>query len=114
MKFDHQRSHSPELEFGILCTSQLLLFFHSLIFTTGSHRSPHNSANRSFLSCYWIFTITIVATFSGNFMAYMTATKLRLPIKNLHELATKSDYQAAIPGGGATQQIFQVHLVHIS
>ena len=42
-------------------------------------------------------------------MAYMTVTKLRLPIKDLHELAAKSGYQAAIPGGGATQLIFQVH-----
>ena len=47
-------------------------------------------------------------------MAYMTVTKLRLPINNLHELAGKSDYQAAIHGGGATQLIFQVHHKYIS
>ena len=47
-------------------------------------------------------------------MAYMTVTKLRLPIKDLHELAAKSGYQAAIPGGGATQLIFQVYYKCIS
>ena len=93
------------------CVQTNYWLFHFLIFT-GSHQPPYNSASRSFLSCYWIFTITIVATFSGNFMAYMTVTKLRLPINNLHELAAKSDYQAAIPGGGATQQFFQVHHIY--
>ena len=47
-------------------------------------------------------------------MAYITVTKLRLPINNLHELAGKSDYQAAIPGGGATQLIFQVQCCKIT
>ena len=55
-----------------------------------------------------------MATFSGNLMAYMTVTKLRLPVNNLHELAAKSGYQAAIPGGGATQLIFQVHYKRMS
>ena len=112
-EYGHQRSHKTKVEFFNFVYKPTTGFFHFLIFA-GSHQPPHNTSSRSFLSCYWIFTITIVATFSGNFMAYMTVTKLKLPINNVHELAAKSGYQAAIPGGGATQQFFQVHHMHIS
>ena len=75
----------------------------------GSPQTTTNIGIRSYLSCFWIFTITIVAAFSGNLMAFMTVTKLKPDINTLYELAEDSGYQAAIPRGGAVQLIFEVN-----
>ena len=72
--------------------------------------SPVNPASRLFMSCYWIFTITIIATYSGNLVAFMTVKKLKFPIDNLEELAAHSEYQAGVLKGASTMALFKARL----
>ena len=52
--------------------------------------------------------ITILATYSGNLVAFSTMRKVRLPVKNLEELAVHSEYQAGVSSGGSTISLFRV------
>ena len=60
------------------------------------------------MSCYWIFTITILATYTGNLVAFMTVQKLKLPINDLEELADHPEYQAGLARGTSTSDLFKV------
>ena len=74
----------------------------------GSNQPPRLNAARLFTACYWGFIMTTVALYSGNLLAFSTIKKFKLPVKSLEELATHPTYQAMIPEGGATMDLFQV------
>ena len=61
-----------------------------------------------FTSCCWFLIITVLAIYSGNLVAFSTMKKIKLPIKNLEELAAHSEYQAGVSSGGSTISLFRV------
>ena len=65
-------------------------------------------ASRMLVSCYWIFTITIIAAYSGNLIAFLTVQKLKLPLNNLEELAVNPEYQAGVHGESSFSELFKV------
>ncbi len=60
------------------------------------------------MSCYWILTITVVATFTGNLTAFMTLKKTVLPLNSLKDLAARPDYQVGLAGGTSSHNLFNV------
>lgn len=68
----------------------------------------HKPASRLFMSCYWILTITVVATFTGNLTAFMTLKKTVLPLNSLKDLAARPDYQVGLAGGTSSHNLFNV------
>ena len=66
------------------------------------------------MSCYWLFTITIIATYSGNLVAFMTVKKVKLPIDTLEELAARPEYQAGLKDGSSTSELFKVRFFNIA
>ena len=63
-----------------------------------------------YISCYWFLTVTLVATYSGNLIAFMTVTRLKLPIENLRDLASKPEYQAGVSHGSSNHDLFRVRV----
>ena len=65
-------------------------------------------ASHAYISCYWFLTVTLVATYSGNLIAFMTVTKLKLPKENLRDLASHPEYQAGVSRGSSNHDLFWV------
>ena len=98
--------------FQIFCHAQIGILakdFRSIIHCTlGSPKPPDKSGSRVFTSCCWFLIITVIATYTGNLVAFSTMKKVRLPVKNLEELAAHSEYQAGVSSGGSTISLFRV------
>ena len=75
----------------------------------GCRQKSTKPSARIFISCYWILTITITATYSGNLIAFMTVKKVKVPINSLRELVENPDYQAGVAFGGSTHGLFKVN-----
>lgn len=88
-------------------SNEHLFFFGSLLNQGGSYKFSKTS-NYFIVSAWWVFTITIVAIFSGNIVADLATNKLELPFNSLEGLYSNKDYQLVILFGGAYEQFFKV------
>ena len=52
--------------------------------------------------------MTTIAIYSGNLIAFSTIKRMKVSINNLEELAAHPTYQAMVPMGSATMDIFKV------
>ena len=77
-------------------------------FSSGIPGPPSRPASRTFLSCYWLLTITITAIYTGNLIAFMTIKKIKLPVNTLEDLADHPEFQAGISVGTAYYDLFKV------
>ena len=76
-------------------------------FSLGNTKLPKWPASQFFLCFSWILVITMIATYSGNLIAFMAVKKIKVPVNTLEELAS-SDYQAGTKLGSAQHLLFQV------
>ncbi|VDI82413.1 Hypothetical predicted protein [Mytilus galloprovincialis] len=67
-----------------------------------------SSSGRTLLSFWWIFCIIMMATYSGNLIAFLTVTKDKLPFTDLSGLVAQDKYQWGIQGGAIFEQILKV------
>lgn len=74
----------------------------------GRPEPSHKLASRLFVACYWILTITLVAIYNGNLIAFMTVRTQQLPINTLQELASHPEYQAGVMKGSVYSDLFKV------
>ena len=81
---------------------------------TGSPKISQRTVTRKFLACYMILTITVVATYSGNLIAFLSITKLKSPINSLEDLAAKPEWQAGFQAGSSNHDLFRVFTLFLS
>ena len=67
-----------------------------------------------YLSCYWVFVIAVIATFTGNLMALMAVKKYNIPVNTLEELAAQQSYQAGVVDGVALADLFRVRIMLVN
>ncbi|KAJ8315309.1 hypothetical protein KUTeg_007459 [Tegillarca granosa] len=72
---------------------------HSFLYLSGGERPPVSQSARALISTWWIFSIVIVATYSGNLIAFLTVSKDKVPITTLEELGLQSKYKWGTIGG---------------
>ncbi len=77
----------------------------------GIPKQTIQNASRILLSCFWIFSITMVALYSGNNTALVTVHKQNLPIRNLEDLAAHPEYQAGVLQGSSLKSFFNVGML---
>ena len=80
------------------------------IYIVGRPESPVKPASRVFMSCFWTLTITVIATYSGNLIAFMTVKKFKPLVDSLEELVANPGYQAGITPGTSNSDLFRVSL----
>ncbi|CAC5406402.1 GRID1 [Mytilus coruscus] len=83
--------------------SELVWYMYGALLTHGGTHIAASTAGRTFLSCWWIFCIIIVATYSGNFVAVLSVTKETLPFEGIEGLVGQDIYKWGTIGGSATQ-----------
>ena len=67
-------------------------------------------SGRIFVTFFHLSSVVIFATYTGNLVAYLTISKVTLPINSLHELI-QSDYRALVYSGTAVNDLLQVRFI---
>ncbi|CAG2206005.1 unnamed protein product [Mytilus edulis] len=78
---------------GLHHFSDSFFYMYGALFCQGGEHVAASSAGRTLLSCWWIFCIIMVATYSGNFVAFLTVTKETLPFKDVEGLVEQNTYK---------------------
>ncbi|CAG2195718.1 GRID1 [Mytilus edulis] len=76
-------------------------------FNEGGEHMAGSSSGRTLLSCWWIFCIIMMATYSGNLVAFLTVTKEKLPFSNIAGLVEQSSYKWGTHEGTVFETIFK-------
>ncbi|CAC5400569.1 unnamed protein product [Mytilus coruscus] len=71
-----------------------------------------SSAGKTLLSCWWVFCITMAATYSGNFVAILTVTKKKLPFKDAEGLVAQNTYKWGTAGATVFETILENRHYH--
>ncbi|XP_033761104.1 glutamate receptor-like [Pecten maximus] len=74
-------------------------YMFGALLTQGGDRLPESQTGRTLISFWWLFSIIMVATYSGNLIAFLTVAKDRLPFNSLAELVAQSEYSWGTLGG---------------
>ena len=60
------------------------------------------------VSFWWLYAIVIIATYTGNLIAFLTVENTRPPFQTLMELATQQQYEMGTLGGTAWEYEMKV------
>ncbi|XP_063400117.1 probable glutamate receptor [Mytilus trossulus] len=92
---------------GLHHFSDSFWYMYGALLCQGGEHIAVSSAGRTLLSCWWIFCIVIVATYSGNFVAFLTFPKEKLPFKDIEGLVEQSIYKWGTAGETVYETIFK-------
>ena len=67
---------------------------------------------RFIVGFWWMYSIVVMATYSGNLIAYLTVTKTELPFYTLEEMVDANGYKFGIMGGTVTESLLKVRHGH--
>ena len=84
------------------------IYIPFLLILLGGERLPHSQTGRSLLSCWWVFCIVMMATYTGNLIAFLTVNKNVSPFTNVEEMLQQNQYKWGIIGGSYWVTIFKV------
>ena len=79
-------------------------------FPIGGYFSAITASARFFVGFWWLFCIVIVATYSGNLIAFLTVDKYIVPFETLKEMALEGEYKFGTIGDSAIETAIKVLL----
>ena len=77
---------------------------------TGCRQLPKRGSGRLFLSSWWVFSIILAATYSGNLIAFLTVTKDKSPFDTLEEMVKQDEYRYGTIDQSMWTMLFEVSL----
>ena len=66
----------------------------------GQREIPRMKSSRIIFITWWTFTVVIVATYTGNLVAFLTVVKIYPPFRSLAELVEQDEYLFGTLGSG--------------
>ena len=75
---------------------------------SGSVWLPRAQSVRFIVGFWWMYCIVVMATYSGNLIAYLTVTKTELPFDTLEEMVAADGYKFGLMGGTVNEHLFRV------
>ena len=69
---------------------------------------PNNHSGRVLIGSFWFFAIVIAATYTGNLIAFLAVSTVKLPFETLEELAKQSSISWGTATGVALVMLFRV------
>ncbi|CAG2239144.1 GRID1 [Mytilus edulis] len=82
-------------------------YMYGALLCQGSEHAAASTTGRTFLSSWWLFCIVVAATYSGNFVAFLTYQKVALPFKDINGLIAQNTYTWGTTGGTVYETLFQ-------
>ncbi|ESO96489.1 hypothetical protein LOTGIDRAFT_115937, partial [Lottia gigantea] len=92
--------HNPFYQkFRIHSFQEYVIYVFGAMLTQGGPNQPRSSSGRLLIACWWLFSIVVVAIYSGNLIAFLTVTKDQPPFETLAELSQQDTYKWGTIGG---------------
>ncbi|XP_050406809.2 glutamate receptor ionotropic, delta-1 [Patella vulgata] len=85
----------------------LVLYLFGALINQGGTGMPSSMSGRSMLAAWWLICSILVATYSGNLIAFLTVSKEKLPFETLNDLASQKDYKWGTLGGSSWITLFK-------
>ncbi|XP_052784781.1 ionotropic receptor 93a-like [Mya arenaria] len=94
--------------YGLHTIHDAFWYMYGALLSQGGVNLPESNAGRTFVSCWWLFCIVIVATYCGNLIAFLAVSKEPLPFNTLEEMAKfKDEYKWGIQAGTNWEVVFK-------
>ncbi|XP_022309544.2 glutamate receptor U1-like isoform X2 [Crassostrea virginica] len=74
-------------------------YMFGALLTQGGESVPKSSSGRTLISAFWLFSIVLVGTYSGNLIAFLTVPLNKPPFNSLEEMIAQTDYKWGTIGG---------------
>ncbi|CAC5406406.1 unnamed protein product [Mytilus coruscus] len=94
-------------ERGLHNMSDSFWYMYGALLTQGGEHMAASSSGRTLLSCWWIFCIIMAATYSGNFVAFLTIRKHNHPFDDIKSLIAQDEYKWGLTGDSIYESIFK-------
>ncbi|XP_069103797.1 glutamate receptor ionotropic, kainate 2-like [Argopecten irradians] len=92
---------------GLHHYSDAFWYLYGALLTQGGEHMSDAVSGRTLLSFWWLFCIVMMATYSGNLIAFLTVTKEKLPFDTLSGMVNQDVYRWGTIGGTAFIDIFK-------
>ncbi|XP_076114569.1 putative glutamate receptor [Mytilus galloprovincialis] len=92
---------------GLHNMSDSFWYMYGALLTQGGEHMAASSSGRTLLSCWWIFCIIMAATYSANFVAFLTVRKNKPPFDDIKGLIAQDEYKWGIAGDSIYESIFK-------
>ncbi|XP_067682751.1 glutamate receptor ionotropic, kainate 5-like [Haliotis asinina] len=85
-----------------------ILWYHfGALMANGGPYLPKTESGRTVVSCWWLFTVIMAATYSGNLIAFLTDGRQKPPFSSLDEMVQQDTYKWGFVGGTSLVTLFQ-------
>ncbi|XP_078311780.1 uncharacterized protein LOC111133837 isoform X2 [Crassostrea virginica] len=74
-------------------------YMFGALLTQGGESLPNSQSGRTMITFFWLFSLIMVATYSGNLIAFLTVSIEKAPFNSLEELVDQEDYRWGILSG---------------
>ncbi|XP_062567755.1 glutamate receptor ionotropic, kainate glr-3-like [Saccostrea cucullata] len=74
-------------------------YMFGALLTQGGESVPKSPSGRTLISAFWLFSIVLVGTYSGNLIAFLTVPLDKPPFNSLDEMIVQSEYKWGTIGG---------------
>ncbi|XP_060589774.1 glutamate receptor 3-like [Ruditapes philippinarum] len=105
---DPENAQIATQNYGLHTFHDSFWYMYGALLSQGGVNLPESVAGRTFVSCWWLFSIVVVGTYCGNLIAFLTVTKDKPPFETLDEMADlKGDYKWGLQEGTNWEHIFK-------
>ena len=84
---------------------------NSNILYLGGVHIPDAQSGRFFVGFWWMYSMVVVATYSGNLIAFLTVTRIYLPFSSLDEMVRDGNFKYGLISGTSTESFFNVRYI---
>lgn len=74
-------------------------YMFGALLTQGGESVPNSPSGRILVSAFWLFSIVLVGTYSGNLIAFLTVPLDKPPFNSLDEMTAQTEYKWGTIGG---------------
>ena len=85
-----------------------VLYWIGAALRQGHPDPPVRLPQRIIITSHWLFLIPVIAVISGNLIAQISVKHKPPGLNSLQDVLDHPTYEVGVPGGGATQAIFEV------
>lgn len=72
----------------------------------GSDLAPRSMSVRTLASTWYFFTLILISSYTANFAAFLTASRMQSPIESAEDLSKQTKIDYGCKDGGSTQDFF--------
>ncbi|XP_021355128.1 glutamate receptor ionotropic, delta-1-like [Mizuhopecten yessoensis] len=98
---------------GLHHFSDSFWYLYGALLTQGGEHLSDAVSGRTLLSFWWLFCIAMMATYSGNLIAFLTVSKEKLPFDTISGMVGQDEYRWGTIGGTAFIDIFKTSQQHV-